>query len=103
MSIGLWTMLGKSFFFKIFQEMTPSTTRITEVPKGVCGNAFPDPFVTICKERLEAPVQIADLGIQAQHGDDAAQVQIVAVVLQPESIAALYLGDELAPALDQSR
>src|SRR5271165_4420071 len=54
------------------------------------------------KQRLEAKVQIADLGVQAYHGDDSAQIQVVAVVFQSESVATLHLGDEFAPALDQT-
>src|ERR1700722_14242730 len=102
MSIEIRIYLNKSFIFNIFQKAGPSTPRITEVPEGVGGGGFPDAFVPIYQRRFEASVQSADLGVQAEHGDNSAQVQVVAIVLESEAVPMLHLGDELGPAVDQS-
>src|SRR5580704_6189880 len=102
MSIGMKILRSKPFVCNIFQEFRPGIARISEVPKGVCCRALPDALIAMDEQRLETPVQVGHLGVEAQHGDDATQVQVVAVVFQSELVAALHFGDELAPALDQT-
>src|ERR1700722_17732470 len=102
MSIEIGAELVKSFFFNVFHESGSGTTRVSEVPKRGFRSTFPDPFITMRKQSLETTVQVSDFGVQAQHGDNSAQVQVVAIVFQPESVAALHFGDEFAPAFDQS-
>src|SRR5579859_6565213 len=100
MSIDIHILGCKFLIPKVLYESLASVRGIAEVPEWVCRRAFPDAFVASRKQSLKAPVHVGDFGVQAQHGDDPTEVQVVPVVLQAEPVAPLDVGHELAPARD---
>ncbi len=87
---------------EVFPEFAADVAGVAEIPPGVFGGAFPDAGIGGGEECGEAEVGVGDFGVEAGELDDAAEVEIVAVVVEAVAVAGFDFVDEGVPAFDDA-
>ena len=87
---------------EVLPEFAADVAGVAEVPPGVFGGAFPDAGLGGGEEFGEAGVGVGDLGVKAGELDDAAEVEVVAVVVEAVAVAGFDFVDEGVPAFNHA-